>query len=134
MIPLLIVDQARWMCETLAKVLSDEQDVTIIGMATQVEEALPHLETPNLILLSATLPNDGTLQVLKAVVSVQSCQAKVVVVDLTDASAPTSLEWEASAVDCALDAACVSALLKKIRAISRIQSRAWVRVSAPSKN
>lgn len=61
---LLIVDDVRFNGHVLAQVLHDEPDLDVAGLATTVDEAMEQADGCDLVLVSSTLPNNGTTELV----------------------------------------------------------------------
>ena len=63
MIRILVVHQTRLIASLIASVLTEEEGIYVVGLATSVEEALGKVERSNcnMMLVAATLPNQGAL-------------------------------------------------------------------------
>jgi len=65
---LLIVDQASSMPSAYTRALTRQSDIEVVGIVSTVEEALAELANCDMIMVSATLPQGGALELIKAVV------------------------------------------------------------------
>ena len=118
MIRLIIVHQAHLICSLIASVLAEEPDIYIIGYATNVEEALAKLERSNcnMILVAATLSDNGALELTKTVAE-QWPSVKVLVIGLPE-SENMILEYVAAgASGYVLQDVPVEKLLDNVRAV-----------------
>ncbi|MCA1552802.1 MAG: response regulator transcription factor, partial [Chloroflexi bacterium] len=116
MISLLVVDEVRLMCNVFETVLRNEPDIEVVGCATSVEEALAHVHKANIVLVSTTLPDDGALQLTRAVVKSYAA-VKVVVVGLAASKAAILRYIEAGAAGYVLKEDTIDEMLIAIRAV-----------------
>ncbi|HEX6387681.1 MAG TPA: response regulator transcription factor [Anaerolineae bacterium] len=118
MIRLIIVHQAHLICSLIASVLSEESDIYVIGYATNVEEALSKLERSNcnMILVAATLPDNGALELTKAVAERKSA-VKVLVIGLPESENMILQYVAAGASGYVLQDVPVEKLLDNLRAV-----------------
>lgn len=118
MIRLIIVHQAHLICSLIASVLSEESDIYVIGYAMNVEEALSKLERSNcnMILVAATLPDNGALELTKAVAERKSA-VKVLVIGLPESENMILQYVAAGASGYVLQDVPVEKLLDNVRAV-----------------
>lgn len=118
MIRLIIVHQAHLICSLIASVLSEEPDIYIIGYASTVEDALARLERSNcnMILVAATLPDNGALELTKAVAEQQPA-IKVLVIGLPESENMILQYVAAGASGYVLQDVPVEKLLDNVRAV-----------------
>ena len=83
MIRVLVVHQTRLISSIITSVLEEEEDITVVGQATDVDSALTLLEESpcEMVLVAATLPENGALQLTEAVAQTGS-STKVLVIGL----------------------------------------------------
>jgi DNA-binding NarL/FixJ family response regulator len=83
MIRVLVVHQTRLINSIIASVLDEEEDIRVVGHAVDVDEALRCLEeeTCEIVLVAATLPDNGALRITQAIAQRQTA-AKVLVIGL----------------------------------------------------
>ena len=81
MIRVLVVHKTRLIANIIASVLSDEEDIHVVGTAITIEEALDKLKMSrcNMVLVAATLENDSALQLTESV-AVSFPDTKVLVI------------------------------------------------------
>jgi DNA-binding NarL/FixJ family response regulator len=87
---LLVVDQVRARPGAAAAALAHQQDIEFLGVVHSVEEALATLQNCDMILVSATLPRGGALELVRAVTNLDPW-VRVLVTNLAEsqeASAP----------------------------------------------
>jgi two-component system NarL family response regulator len=83
MIRVLVVHQTRLISSIIASVLDEEEDITVIGQATEADEALTRLEKERceMVLVAATVPDNGALRITEAVTE-EDLPTKVLVIGL----------------------------------------------------
>ncbi len=81
MIRILVVEEVRAVCETIAAALRGEPDMEVIGCATSLEQALPGLRACDLALVNTTLSGDGSAHVIRAIRKMDP-RVKIVVMGL----------------------------------------------------
>lgn len=88
MVRILILDRIHLAGEALASVLSQENDIEVVGVVHSVEEALQHLTTVdcNLLLVNAHLYEESALQLVEEVKQAYPT-LKVIVLGLVDSEA-----------------------------------------------
>ncbi len=87
---LLIVDQVRASPGAAAAALAKQHDIELVGIVHSVDEALASLRNCDMILVSATLPSGGALELVRAVMNLDPW-VRVLVTNLAEsqeASAP----------------------------------------------
>ena len=69
MIRVIVVHQAKLIANIIASVLSEEADIHVIGTAVNIEDSLNKADRSscNMILTSATLPNNGALRLTEKI-------------------------------------------------------------------
>ena len=69
MIRVLVVHKTRLIANIIASVLSEEEDIHVVGTAITIEEALDKLEMSrcNMVLVAAALENDNALRLTESV-------------------------------------------------------------------
>jgi len=85
MIRIIIVHQTRLIASLIASVLTEEEGIYVVGLATSVEEALGKVERSNcnMMLVAATLPNQGALNLTREMVKLDPT-VKVMVIGMPD--------------------------------------------------
>jgi DNA-binding NarL/FixJ family response regulator len=115
MIRLLLVNEFRLMCSVLASVLEDESDIEIVGVTTNVEDALAQASESDVMLVSTRLPNNGALRLTRAVNEAE-LPVRVLILGLADTEAEVIEFVEAGASGYVLQDDSVDKLLSNIRA------------------
>jgi DNA-binding NarL/FixJ family response regulator len=118
MIGTLIVNKSSLMCSIIAAALKHEPDMRVVGLATDVDEALDLIWRCNcdLVLVNVNLPNDGTLKLIRSAKAFSS--VKVLVMGLAKAEEEVILRYiEAGAAGYVLGEDSVEDLLKNMRAV-----------------
>lgn len=67
MIHVLIVDEVRLTGDALAEVLAEQPDIEVINISTNVSTALSHIQDCDLMLVNASLSQDGAYQLTQMV-------------------------------------------------------------------
>jgi DNA-binding NarL/FixJ family response regulator len=118
MIHVLVVHQAHLISSLITSVLSQEEDVHVVGRAATLEEALVKIEMSNcnMILVAATLPDGGALELTKTVAD-QYSQIKVLVIGLPESESMILEYVAAGAAGYVLQDVPVERLLDNVRAI-----------------
>lgn len=118
MIRLMIVHQAHLICSLIASVLSEEPDIYIVGYASTVEDALSMVERSNcnMILVAATLPDNGALELTKAMAE-RRPPVKVLVIGLPESENVILQYVAAGASGYVLQDVPVDKLLDNVRAV-----------------
>ncbi len=85
MIRIIVVHQTRLIASLIASVLTEEEGIYVAGLATSVEEALGKVERSNcnMMLVAATLPNQGALTLTQEMVKLDPT-VKVMVIGMPD--------------------------------------------------
>jgi two-component system, NarL family, nitrate/nitrite response regulator NarL len=115
MIRLLLVNEFRLMCNVLASVLGDESDIEIVGITTNVEDALAQASKSDVLLVSTRLPNNGALRLTHALNEAEM-PVRVLILGLTDTEAEVIKYVEAGAAGYVLQDDSVDELLRNVRA------------------
>lgn len=112
----LLVNEAKLVCNMLASLLEDEDDFDVVGSATSVEEVLTGDWRYDLLLVSTNLPNEGALRLTEKVTSDEG-STRIVVLGLTAAKYQVLKFVEAGADGYVLKHHSVEELIKRIRAV-----------------
>jgi DNA-binding NarL/FixJ family response regulator len=102
-------------CNVIASVLEDEQDIQIAGRATSVDEALAQVPVADVALVSTRLPDSGAMKITEAVVETNP-EVKVVVLGLRESEKQILRYVEIGADGYVLRDNSVDKLLDSIRA------------------
>lgn len=113
----LLVNEAKLVCNMLASLLEDEDDLEVVGSATSVEEVLNGDWTYDLLLVSTNLPDEGALRLTQKVTSDEEPNTRIVVLGLTVAKYQVLKFIEAGADGYVLKNHSVEELIKRIRAV-----------------
>lgn len=118
MIHVLIVHQTALIGSIISSVLSGEPDIEVLGQASSVDEALSKLEEEdyNVILVTATLPDNGAMRLTEAVAEVAP-DVKVLVTGLPEAKSAILQFVTAGASGYVLQDVPVENLLDNVRAV-----------------
>jgi DNA-binding NarL/FixJ family response regulator len=115
MIRLLLVNEFRLMCNVLASVLEDESDIEIVGITTNVKDALAQAPQSDVLLVSTRLPDNGALRLTRAVNEAE-LPGRVLILGLAETEAEVIKYVEAGAAGYVLQDDSVDELLRNIRA------------------
>jgi DNA-binding NarL/FixJ family response regulator len=80
---LLIVDNDHFTPRPITSALKRSTKFEVVGLATNVDEALAQVEKCDTVLVSATLPNDGALELVRAL-NASGPRVTVLVMNLAD--------------------------------------------------
>lgn len=117
MIRVLVVHQTALICSLITSVLSEEPDIEIVGQVTTIEDALNKLEENcNMVLVAATLANNGAMKLTEAVVQ-RSPSTKVVIIGLSESKNAILQYIAAGASGYVLQDVSVDGLLDHVRAV-----------------
>lgn len=115
MIRVLVVDDIRLMANITASVLSDEEDIEVVGLATSVEACIEQLHRCDILLVSTSLENNGARILTQEAVCADP-PIKVVVMGVSK-SQPVIIEYiESGASGYVLKDDSIEELLKNVRA------------------
>jgi DNA-binding NarL/FixJ family response regulator len=112
----LLVNEAKLVCNMLASLLEDEDDFEVVGSATSVEEVLNGEWKYDLLLVSTNLPNEGALRLTEKVTSDEE-NTRIVVLGLAAAKYQVLKFIEAGADGYVLKNHSVEELIRRIRAV-----------------
>jgi DNA-binding NarL/FixJ family response regulator len=93
---LLIVDQDRAKPGAAAAALAQQPDIQLLGTVHSVDEALASLQFCDMILVSATLPCGGALELVRAVMNLDPW-VRVLVTNLAESQEASAPYLEAGA-------------------------------------
>lgn len=110
----LIVDQIRLMCDIIATALEDEPGLDVVGCCTAPEVAA-NIDACDVMLVSAGLPNNGALELIRKVAG-NGATAKVVVFGLPELEPVVVRYIEAGAAGYVPPEASLGELVDNIRA------------------
>ena len=99
----------------LATVLKEKSDIEVVGCATTVDEAIPHLSDCDIVLATTTLPNDGAYE-LTRMVAKNNFSSKVLIIGLAESREAIIRYIEAGAAGYVHRQDSVDQLLANIRA------------------
>jgi DNA-binding NarL/FixJ family response regulator len=109
-----LVSDTLLVCNMLASLLDDEPDMEVVGSATTVEDALYKDWDCDVILVSASLPDDGALSLTENVTA-EDPDIKIIVLGMTHAKSQILQYIEAGADGYVLKDHSVDDLLKRVR-------------------
>ena len=117
MIKILLVNETRLISNILSAAIEDEQDLKVVGSATNVEEALRRMQQTevDVVLVSTRLPDRGALFLTQAI-SELAPKTKIVVIGLTENKEQVLQYVEVGALGYVLKNDSVEDLITTIRA------------------
>ncbi len=115
MIRILVVDELRLVCSVMASALNEEDDLTVVGTATTVEEACAKLSACDIALVSTSLKDNGVMTLLKEAGQCDP-QVKVLPVGVLASQAHILTYIENGAAGYVLREDSIDELLKNVRA------------------
>lgn len=115
MIRVLLVNEVRLVSNVIAAVMDGVTDISAVGAAATIEEALTRLDTCDVLLVSARLPGDGALRLTQAVAKTNP-SVRVLVLGLSETRERIMRYIEAGASGYVLKDDSVDDLLERIRA------------------
>jgi RNA polymerase sigma factor (sigma-70 family) len=116
-IRVLLVNEIRLMSNVIAATLEDESDIQVVGSATTVEQALNLAENCDVVLISTRLPNEGALELIRAL-NAECPEVKSLVLGLAESEEEILQYIEVGARGYVLKDDSVQELLRNIRAAS----------------
>jgi two-component system chemotaxis response regulator CheB len=115
-IRIFIVDKATALCAAMTGIFSAEGDIAVVGTAVSAESALSRLKGCDVVLVTAELPFNETLEITRAAAE-QEPAVPVVVMDW-DESQAASYEYASARVSAYVrQDDSVEELLEKMRAV-----------------
>ena len=120
MIGVLLVNRSMLICSVMTAALEGESDIEIVGSATSVEEALKliHSENCDVVLVRNNLPNDGALELIRALSDGDSA-VTALVIGVAEQEEVILRFIEAGAAGYVLSTESVTDLVKNIRAAAQ---------------
>ncbi len=118
MIHVLIVDEIRLTGDALAEVLAEQPDIQVIDISTDVSTALSHVQDCDLMLVNASLSQDGAYQLTQMVADYAESnprQTQVLIVGLVELKQTIVRYIEAGAMGYIHREADVDELLETVR-------------------
>jgi DNA-binding NarL/FixJ family response regulator len=117
MIHVFIVHPSRLVCETIAVVLSDEQDIRVAGFATHLTAAVSQLPDCHVALISTSFPHDGPIKVIQAALELNPALKVLVMGDNLESEHEIIQYIEAGATGYVYKKEAPPELVKNIRAV-----------------
>jgi DNA-binding NarL/FixJ family response regulator len=115
MIRVLIVEEVRAICETIAAVLRAEADMEVVGCATNLDEALPSLRACDIALVNTTINSEASASTIRTIRKLAP-RVKVVVMGLARSQNAILQCVEAGVAGYVLRDNTLADLIKNIRA------------------
>ena len=118
MIRVFLAHEHRVMNDAIAAVLQDDEEIEIVGSASDIESALAHpkFSSCHVVLVSIKLPGNKALQLLRTLVS-KNYGVKVLITDLIQSNAAILQCVEEGAAGYVYEDESVTDLVEKIRAL-----------------
>jgi DNA-binding NarL/FixJ family response regulator len=118
MIRVLVISEVLLICNIVASILKEEQDIKVVGCVTTLEEAMAQIDQCNIALVGATLPNEETLQFIRKLTKADS-PARVVVMGLPKSEEVIVEYIEAGITGYVLHDESADELVDKLRAVAK---------------
>jgi two-component system nitrate/nitrite response regulator NarL len=118
MIRVLVVEEVRAVCEIIAKVLRSEDDLEVVGCATDIDEAVVHLANCDVAVINASLTTDTSRRLVHSLRRLAP-RLKVVVMGLARNQQAIMQCAEAGVAGYVLKDSSLDDLLQTIRATNR---------------
>ena len=115
MIRVLLVNEVRLVSNVIATVMESVTDISAVGTAATLAEALAQLNRCDILLVSAGLPDDGALELTRAVIETNPA-IRVLVLGLNESRERVLRYIEAGAAGYVLKDDSVDDLMARIRA------------------
>ncbi len=130
MINVLVVNKSRLICGVITSILKDEDDIHVIGVATQEDTALSLVKTrkPDLVLVSTNLPDNAALALTQQITV--NFPARVVVMGVAEMEEVILRYIEAGAAGYVLREDSADDLIENIRAVRDGQALISPEISA----
>jgi two-component system, NarL family, nitrate/nitrite response regulator NarL len=129
MVRLLVVHEARIFCKVITAALRQEADIQVIGSATTEDEAIDQIHLCDMILICATLPDNGALSLARNIRK-SNAAVKILVMGLPKSEETILQHIEAGADGYILQDDSMHELLKNIRALQQGEALASPQVVA----
>jgi len=131
MIKILLVNEIRLMCNVIAAAIEDEPDFEIVGIATNIEEALNQLRDNDIdvALVSVRLRDQGALKLTTQVSEIYP-ETNVLILGLTEHKERVLRYIEAGAAGYVLANDSIEGMLSKIRAINEGEAHVSPEITA----
>jgi len=114
-IRVMLVNEILLMCNIIASVLDEEDDLQVVGMFTTIDDAMENAENCHVALISTNLPDHGAIKLTRNLVD-QYPHIKVLLLGLAESEAEIMQYVEAGASGYILKDDTVEIMLEHIRA------------------
>ena len=131
LIKVLLVIEIRLIGNVFASVLAEETDIRVVGCVTTLEDALRFIQTQevNIVLISAGLPNQGALELTRAIID-KDLSTKVLVLGLSDENKNEALRFiESGACGFIFKDSSVDELIETIRLAQKGEAHVSSRIA-----
>jgi len=127
----LIVIESRFMGDIFTEILEEEPDITVVGCASNIEQALKFIreQEVDVALVSIQLSNETALELTSMIVDIAP-SIKVLVLGLTDNRHHVLKYVEAGAAGYILQDSSVSDLIESVRLAQRGEAQVSTKVAA----
>ncbi len=110
----LIVDRSQFMADTMSEILKSRPGVQIVDITTDADAALRRIDQCNTLIVSAALPGDRGLELVRAAIA-SNPRIKIVVMDLVGPGPAAAAYILAGATACCYEEETIGELLRKAR-------------------
>jgi two-component system, NarL family, nitrate/nitrite response regulator NarL len=118
MVRVLVISEVLLICNIVASMLKEEQDIKVVGCVTTLKEAMAKIDRCDIALIGATIPNKETLQFVRKLTKADS-SARVVVMGLPESEEVIVEYIEAGITGYVLHDESTDELVDKIRAVAK---------------
>ncbi|MDX9992787.1 MAG: response regulator transcription factor [Anaerolineales bacterium] len=129
MIKILLVNQVRFLCNALASVLEDENDMTMVGSANTVEETLFLAPHADVVLVNTQLENGDAFRHIRALKEA-NLPVKILAMGLTESREQVLQYVQAGANGYVLKDDSVEDLLERVRGVCNGQVRVSPKIAS----
>lgn len=117
-IRVVIASETQLVSNMLVSLLRDEGDISVLGTATSVEEVFDIEDDFDMLLVSASLPDNGAMKLVKEVTSSEK-HTKIIVLGMTESKSQILKYIEAGADGYVLKEHSVDELIDRIRVTAK---------------
>jgi DNA-binding NarL/FixJ family response regulator len=117
-IRLLVVDANSVMRDVMARVVTDESELQLVGFASTLAEAIPQLARADVVLVSAELPG-GAISMMRALVAAGG-NVRMLAIDVPEGPASGYPYLAAGAADCLFVSDSFDDLFTKVRDLCQV--------------
>ncbi len=110
----LIVDRSQFMADTMSEILKSQPGIHIVDITIDPDAALSRIDQCNTLIVSAALPGDRALELVRSAIA-SNPRIKIVVMDLVGPGPAAAAYFRAGAAACCYEEETIAALLRKAR-------------------